>query len=161
MIAEAPMPGLIHLDLTAAQGRSLLLLATAAEDRLSRLLPDGRKRSAALHALDLLKDAVAGHQTRPMDLDLQTLAEALGDLRSSAAVDLFEARLRDLLAVVLLWRGVERAEADARGRGEQRAADHCRALLVIDEIDDVPWRGEVVDLLDDLGVGVLLPGERA
>ena len=154
------MPGLIHLDLTPAQARSLLLLATAAEDRLPRLLPDGRKRSAALHALDLLKDAVAGHEPRAMDLDLQTLSEALGDLRAADAVDLFEARVRDLLAVVLLWRGLERAESDARRRDDAVVVDRCRALLALDEIDAVPWRAEVVDLFDDLGQAVVLPGER-
>lgn len=154
------MPGLIHLELSAAQGRGLLLLATAAEDRLMSLLPDGRRRAAAVHGLDLLKDAVAGHAPRAMDLDLQALGEALGDLRSAAALDLFETRIRDLLAVVLLWRGLEQAESDARRRGETAVAARCRALLDVDEIDAVPWRGEVVDALDDLGQAVVLPGER-
>jgi len=154
------MPALIRLELTVAQARSLLLLASGAEDRLPKLLPDGRNRSAAMHALDLLRDAVAGHPMRTMDLDLQAFADVASSLRSPEALALFESRLRDLLAVSTLWRGLEGAEHDARRRGDATAAANCIELLDIDAIDEPPWRADVVDLLDGLGVAVILPGER-
>lgn len=63
--------------------------------------------------------------------------------------------------MVLLWQGLEAGESDARRRDDATTAARCRALLALDEIDAAPWRAEVVDLLDDVGVGVVLPGERA
>ncbi len=141
---------LTPLRFTRAQLRALADVGRWVGPDLPRVFVDHRRRRSAERAFDAIDDQLRGLRRDPIDLDLETFADLHAELRSVELAGLLRARVRDLLAVLTLWRALEQLGP---------AADAER-LLVVPAIDELGWRADVLDLLIDRGVQVTLPGER-
>ncbi len=134
---------------TRAQLRALADVGRWVGDDLPRVFVGHRRRRSAERAFDAVDDHLRGLRPDPIDLDLETFADLHAELRSVELARLLRARMRDLLAVLTLWRAVERL-----GPGPE-----TDRLLVVPAIDELTWRADVLDLLIDRGVPVTPPGE--
>ncbi len=135
---------------TRAQARALVTIGRALEPEIRGAFDDHRCRRAAQRAFDAIDDALRGVRRDPLDLDLDRFADVHGALRDAEMATPLRARVRDLLATLVLWQAIEQLPAQTDRRG----------LLVAESIDDLAWRAEALDLLRDNGVDVVLPGER-
>lgn len=140
-------PLVVHL--TPTQAAALVRVGEVVD--LAAIFPDGRHRSAARNGFDRVDDRLRGVEPDPLELDLDRLGRVLADVRRPDFAAVLGARLRDLLAVAVLWTAVEALLPSA----------DAAALLEVDAIDGIDWRAEAIDLLDARGVAVVLPGERA
>lgn len=141
----------VHIALTYAQAHALARVGEALESQISELFPDGRHRSAVVRAFRRITEAIEGVEPPAFDLDMERFIAVFGGLQSAEMAELLRARVRDLLAVAVLWAAVESISGVA-------GADE---LLGVPAIDHPGWRAEVLDLLTDRGVVVRLPGEGA
>lgn len=137
------------LRVTRAQLRALATVGRWIAPDLHRVFDDQRSTRAAERAFETIDDHLRDIRRDPIDLDLEALADLHAELRSAEMAGLLRARIRDLLAVLILWRAIERLGP---------AADTAH-LLDVPAIDELGWRAEVLDLLIDHGVQVTLPGE--
>lgn len=134
---------------TRAQLRALAAIGRRLGPEIPRIFPDHRSLRAARRAFDAIDDQLCGVGRDSIDLDLEHFADLFAELRNLDMADCLRSRVRDLLAVLILWRAAEGLGGDAR------AAE----LLAVELIDDLEWRADVLDLLTDRNVPITLPGE--
>jgi len=139
----------VEIAFTRAQAAALVRVGDELAPQIAELFPDGRHRSAVVRAFDRIADAIEGVQPIEFDLDLERFMAIYAALKSADMAELLRARVRDLLAVAILWSAVESISG----------LDGTDGLLGVPAIDHPAWRAEVLDLLIDRGVAVELPGE--
>lgn len=139
----------IQITFTYAQAHALARVGEALAAPIADLFPDGRHRSAVTRAFDRITATIEGVEPAEFDLDMERFIAIFGGLRSTEMAELLRARVRDLLAVAILWSAVESIPGVAGADG----------LLGVPAVDHPAWRAEVLDLLIDRGVGIRLPGE--
>lgn len=136
------------IELTEPQARALLDLGRFAEPPS---LMTGHSRRALARAVERLRAVVEGEDAdHPLVRDLGRLAEGLMDVRQSAFRELIHQRVRDLLAVTLLWTAAQELPPPVR-----------REVLVVEALSAPDWAARVIELLDAHRIPVELPGDAA
>lgn len=133
------------LTLTVAQALALLRLAEAAD--VVTTYPDGRRRRAAAHALDRLREALDALPPPAVELELDAIADAVEQIHDRGLLDALEGRVRALAETARRWAAIERAQRAASWRGDAAFAGRCEALLRVARVDDPRWQAEVAALL--------------
>ena len=137
----------IRPNFTRAQLRALARVGRQLAPEIRGCFDDERVYRAVVRAFDTVDDALDGVADDPLELDIESLADHFAEIRSNPFAVLMRSRIRDLLAVLILWRAAEKLDA-----GDLLDAEEAMSNPV--------WRAEVLDLLLDRGVEVTLPGEE-
>lgn len=147
----------VRVDLTHAQARGLVRIADAVRPHLPLTVGDAAARDAVVRGVEALRRAIAAPcaSTTPW----ASLDAVLAQMSDEHAADVLERRVRDVLAVATLWEALERAADAAWAAGDAAGVGRCAALLRVEAIDAVEWRGEAVELLEATGVAFTLPDE--
>lgn len=107
----------------------------------------GKARRALDRAVAKLKNAVDDIEYGEFKADLRELTEVLLDARRRPFVDVVHRRLRDLLVLSKLWTAAEQIPGVSA------------ALLNVERLDDPLWPSDVLNLLDQHGIEIDLPGD--
>lgn len=131
------------VHLTPGQARALLEHSTGTPPATL----NGKAQRALGRAAVKLRNAVEDIEYNEFKADLRQLTEVLLDADRRPLVDAIHRRLRDIRVLVLLWTAAE-----------QLPREH-HAVLDISRLDDPSWPAEVLDLLDQHGIEIDLPGD--
>ena len=108
---------------------------------------NGKARLALDRAAIKLKNAVDDIEYSEFKADLDRFSAVLLDARRRPFVDAMHGRIRDLLTLTKLWTAAE------------GLPQYVHAILKIERLDDPQWPGQVIDLLEEHGIEIDLPGD--
>lgn len=108
----------------------------------------GKARIALGRAVAKLENAVEDIEYGEFKADLGKLTAVLLDVKRRRLVDAVHGRIRDLQHLTTLWIAAEMLP-------EER-----HAILDVNRLADPAWPNEVLDLLDQHGIEVELPGDE-
>lgn len=149
----------MEIDLRVSRSEAAALLALAERVCANELTAPDENYAATRRALARLRREIGLPPEGGEASMMHRFTAVLAEVTSSDAADMFTRRVRDLLSIATLWIALEGLHRRVKAEGRSEVAEACTALLDLEQVNEIGWCAEALDLLDANFIRVTLPGD--